>query len=102
MATHVLILGAFVHEEMMVCMHTSNCDMETLKLNERKKEISIHIQDNIIELLEKKRRYKTIKLETKEAKRGVLELMEKIEIVEEFKEIIKNSWIDVVEAANYV
>jgi hypothetical protein len=71
MATHVLILGAFIHEEMMICMHTSNCDMETLKLNERKKEISIHIQDNIIELLEKKRRYKTIKLETKEANRGV-------------------------------
>jgi hypothetical protein len=32
----------------------------------------------------------------------VSELMEKIEIVEEFKEIIKNLWIDVMEAANYV
>jgi hypothetical protein len=28
--------------------------------------------------------------------------MEKIEIVEEFKEIIKNSWIDAMEATNYV
>jgi hypothetical protein len=51
MATHVLILAAFLHEEMMVCMHTSNCEMETFKLDERKKEISSHIQENIIELL---------------------------------------------------
>jgi hypothetical protein len=54
MGTHVSILFAFLHEEMMVCMHTTNCELETLKLDERKKEISSHIQENIIELLEKK------------------------------------------------
>jgi hypothetical protein len=39
MITHVLSLAAFFHEEIMVDRHTTTCEIELAKLDERKSEI---------------------------------------------------------------
>jgi hypothetical protein len=100
MMTRVLSLAAFSHEETIVGMKATACELEAARLDERKLEIRSHIQENIIELLEKKRSNQNLKLRMREAGRGMSVLMDHMEIVEEFKEIIQNVWNEAVEAAN--
>ncbi|KAK2402418.1 hypothetical protein QL285_051939 [Trifolium repens] len=100
MITHVLSLAAFFHEEIMVDMHTTICEIEFAKLDERKSEIRGYIQENILELLEKKRTHQTLKMRMRVAGRAMSELMEQMEVVEESKEIIQEVWAETVEAAN--
>jgi hypothetical protein len=46
MMTHALSLAAFFHEETMIDMHTTTCEIEAAKLAERKSEIKGYIQEN--------------------------------------------------------
>jgi predicted nucleic acid-binding protein len=87
MITLVLSLTTFLHEETMADMH-------------RKTEIKGHIQENILELLKKNRIHQTTKMRMRAAARGMSQLMDQMEVVEESKEIIEEVWAEAVEAAN--
>jgi hypothetical protein len=87
MITHVLSLAAFLEEETMADMH-------------RKTQIKSHIQENILELLKKKKIHQTTKMRMRAAGRGMSQLMDQMEVVEEFKQIIEEVWAEAVEAAN--
>jgi hypothetical protein len=87
MITLVLSLTNFLHEETMADMH-------------RKTEIKGHIQENILELLKKNRIHQTTKMRMRAAARGMSQLMDQMEVVEESKEIIEEVWAEAVEAAN--
>jgi hypothetical protein len=96
MITHVPSLATFFHEETIVGMKTTTCEFEAAKLDERKLEIRSQIQENIIKLLEKKRTNQILKLRMREASRGMSELMDQMEIVEESKEIIQKLWVETI------
>ncbi|KAK2430103.1 hypothetical protein P8452_43563 [Trifolium repens] len=75
---HVLILEALQNEESLFSMNTTT---KTVQILERKKEIRAQIQENIKELLEKKRSLKIFKMELKDVLKKISKLMRQMVVM---------------------